>query len=184
MKGAEASHSETERAISTPAQHASGSSDRSRLHLPIPRSLVTALSGHLPPRVTPGMSDDFQCSHIFVGHNRAFLQQQDHVISMSTFKPSFQRYNLLKQGSCRVLHIVHLFFDTSACRATLTELAGISWRVFAWTRESTCWMRLIMNLAEMTKWRSVVAFFFHWSITALPERLRCHASPCDCQGAQ
>ena len=59
------------------------------------------------------------------------------------------------------------FFETPACRATLTELEGISWRVFAWTRESTSWMRF-MNLVEMTKWRSVVACFFHWSMISRP----------------
>ena len=100
MFRAETSDSKIERSISTPAQHASGSSDCSRLHSPIPRSLVTALSGHHPPRVTFGMSDDFQCSHIFLGHNRAFLQQQDRVIWASNSRASCQRYHQLGQGSC------------------------------------------------------------------------------------
>ena len=60
------------------------------------------------------------------------------------------------------------FLKPEACRATLTELEGISWRVFAWTRESTSWMGFIMNLVEMTKWRSVVACFFHWSMISRP----------------
>ena len=39
------------------------------------------------------MSDDFQCSHIFVGHNRAFLQQQDHVMSLQRPTPEEHHVN-------------------------------------------------------------------------------------------